>query len=130
MAQHVIEVDHRIVGDGVVAYWVLGYICADGMGCTSSKDLLIFACKSGQTLRIDVSLNREFDGKKYDLSSQAFELMRTVSDLDEAHSMAEVKVMFEGAGFSVDDLVQDEENCACAATFPDLVNGKKKFEGL
>lgn len=130
MSHHVIETNHRVIGNGVVSFSEVGVICTDETGCTNSEFVLLSACETGKTLRVVARLEREFDGTQLDRADEANQVLRKLTDPDESYSWGSVKATFERRAFQVEEYTESKENCACAAAFPELRNGKGKFEGL
>jgi len=127
---HFSESGHQVVGDGVVAFNYGGVFCWDETGCTESESLILSACQSGQTLTIVTQLNREFDNTLLDRRDEAEQTVRQVADDNASRTWVSVKRAFVNKAFRVDETTETAENCACAAAFPELRNGKEKFEGL
>jgi tRNA dimethylallyltransferase len=53
-----------------------------------------------------------------------------LAEVDASHSWESVKKTFDQKAFKISEITETNENCACAAAFPELRNGKEKFEGL
>ncbi|MEM6658724.1 MAG: hypothetical protein AAF625_11595 [Pseudomonadota bacterium] len=127
---HFSESGHQIVGEGVVAFNYGGVFCWDETGCTESESLILSACRTGQTLTIVTQLNRELDDTLLDRRDEAEQTMGRMADDSSSRTWDSVKRTFVNKAFKVDETTESAENCACAAAFPELRNGKEKFEGL
>ncbi len=130
MSHHVFETNHRIVGNGVVSYSEIGSICTDELGCTHTEFVLFAACESGQTMRVVAKLERDFDGTHLDRVDEANEVVQVLASAETSYSWTSATKAFERKAFQIDDYIESKENCACAMAFPELRNGKEKFEGL
>lgn len=119
-----------MIGDGVVAFYEVGGLCDEELGCTESAFLKISACETGQTLRVVTRLNREHDNTLLDRTDEASETLQKLAEVDASHSWESVKKTFDQKAFKISEITETNENCACAAAFPELRNGKEKFEGL
>ncbi|MCA0905189.1 hypothetical protein LCM27_02125 [Ruegeria marisrubri] len=130
MSHHVIETNHHVIGNGVISYSEIGDICTDELGCTNTEFVLLSACETGRTIRIVAKLERKFDGTRLDRKDEANEIVQKLASADASFSWFTVKATFERKAFQVEEYVESKENCACAVAFPELRNGKEKFEGL
>lgn len=129
VAHHWIEGGHRVIGPGVVSYEESGSQCFDDqLGCVSSTTKIVTACLSGKALQVEVSADRERTKTKFDRGDEANQLVQALMDAEQGFSLHDIRTAFELRGFDVSEYVQKQENCACAAAFPALRNGKEKFE--
>ncbi|MES0861764.1 hypothetical protein ABLN87_05355 [Ruegeria sp. SCPT10] len=127
---HFGETGHQVVGDGVVAFNHGGLFCWDETGCTETESLIVSACQTGQTLTIATQLNRELDNTLLDRRDEAERTLRLLVNDKASRTWVSLKRTFVNKAFRVDETMETAENCACAAAFPELRNGKQKFEGL
>ncbi|WP_281972816.1 hypothetical protein [Ruegeria faecimaris] len=130
LSHHWIATEHQVIGDGVVAFYEAGGLCDEELGCTESTFLKISACETGQTLNVVTQLNREYDNTLLDRTDEASETLQKLAKGGASHSWDSVKKTFDQKAFDVSEITETNENCACAAAFPELRNGKEKFEGL
>ncbi len=129
-SHHWIETGHQIIGPGVVSYQEVGGICDDEAGCTETETLIISACETGRTLMSVTRLRRDLDQTSFDGSDEAAEILVQFASSETSYSWESLKSTLEQSDFRVEEYMESKENCACAAAFPELRNGKEKFEGL
>lgn len=130
LAHHVFEDDHLVLGNGVVTYRIKAAICTDDGGCTHSEQQVVAACGSGQTLAFMIKLDRPTDGVEFDRSEETSDLLTELANAETEYSLDDLKDVLGRHDHAVAESVLAEENCACAASFPQLRNGKAAFEGI
>ncbi|WP_127112423.1 hypothetical protein [Shimia sediminis] len=129
VSHHWVEIDHRVIGQGVVSYEEVGGFCFDD-GCVQNGKLVVSDCGSGTTVEVRAEWKKEGRSDSFDRSEEARSTLHAMLNSQERYSLEKVKQQFDARGFEVSLQKKTEENCACAAAFPKLRNGKKKFEGL
>ncbi|MCO6382467.1 hypothetical protein [Oceanicola sp. 502str15] len=120
---------HDVIGKGLVAHTSENRVNGD-----DTRWLVVTACTSGRSLSAQSACEEETpgfcDGRKRPLArpDRVKAAMASMVASKKSYSFDQLKAGLARKALRVSDIVQPRETCGCAAAFPEMRNGKKRFK--